>query len=272
MVAWLEPEVTTIALCWRLDRRDGVTLGFTSHDRDLVIDGLIYKAAPGMLPSAISLSDGLDVDTLDVSGALTGDAIPADDLAMGRWDGARVRLFATDWTDPDGAALPLARGELGDVETRDGAFTAELSGPTALLERPVVEYTSPECRAELGDRRCRIDMAARRAIVRVIEVVDAVTIRVAATEDLDDAYGHGRLRWIDGPCAGLTSPILSSDGDRLVLREAPPGPASVGLLVEITEGCDKSLAVCAGRFANAVNFRGEPWLPGNDLLTRYPGA
>jgi hypothetical protein len=43
-------------------------------------------------------------------------------------------------------------------------------------------------------------------------------------------------------------------------------------LVELVEGCDKSLATCATRFANMVNFRGEPYLPGIDLLTRYPGA
>ena len=30
------------------------------HDRDLAIGGLVYRAAPGMLPSAISLSDGFD--------------------------------------------------------------------------------------------------------------------------------------------------------------------------------------------------------------------
>lgn len=272
MADWLQPDLTTVALCWRLDRRDGVSLGFTSHDRDLAIGGVTYRAAPGMVPSAISLSDGFDVDTLDVSGALTHDAIRTDDLAVGRWDGAAVRLFAVDWTHPEDDALPLARGELGDVEMRDDAFTAELSGPTALLERPVVEYTSPECRAELGDRRCRIDMATRRKISPIIEVMDAVTIRVAAADDVGDAYGYGRLRWIDGACAGLTSAILSSDGDRLTLREPPPAPVRAGLLVEITHGCNKSLATCGARFGNAVNFRGEPWLPGNDLLTRYPGA
>jgi hypothetical protein len=31
------------------------------------------------------------------------------------------------------------------------------------------------------------------------------------------------------------------------------------------------LATCGGRFGNALNFRGEPYLPGIDLLTRYPG-
>lgn len=101
-------------------------------------------------------------NTLDVSGALTSDAITGDDLAAGRWDGAQVRLFAVDWTQPDAGSLALARGELGDVGLLDGAFTAELRGPTALLERPAIEHTSPECRAELGDKRCRVDLRGGR--------------------------------------------------------------------------------------------------------------
>jgi hypothetical protein len=38
----------------------------------------------------------------------------------------------------------------------------------------------------------------------------------------------------------------------------------------IREGCDHTLDTCATRFANALNFQGEPFLPGNDLLVRYP--
>ncbi|MGO1304812.1 MAG: phage BR0599 family protein, partial [Sphingomonas parapaucimobilis] len=43
-------------------------------------------------------------------------------------------------------------------------------------------------------------------------------------------------------------------------------------LIELVEGCDKRLETCLSRFGNVVNFRGEPFLPGIDLLTRYPGA
>lgn len=272
MTPWLQPELTSVALCWRLDRRDGVAMGFSAHDRDFAVGGLDYRAAPGMLPSAISLSDGFDVDTLDVSGALTSDAITGDDLAAGRWDGAQVRLFAVDWTQPEGGSLMLARGELGDVGSRDGAFTAELRGPTALLERPAIEHTSPECRAELGDKRCRVDLAGRTRIVRVIEVVDAATIRVDAAEPSDNAYGYGRLRWIGGANSGLSSAILASDGDEISLREPPPFDISGDELVELIEGCDKGFETCRVRFANGDNFRGEPHLPGNDLLTRYPAA
>lgn len=272
MTPWLQPELTSIALCWRLDRRDGIAIGFTSHDRDLVIDGMDYRAAPGMLPSAISLSDGFDVDTLDVSGALTSDAITDADLAAGRWDGARVRLFAVDWTQPEAGTLALARGELGDVGTRDGAFTAELRGATALLERPAVEYTSPECRAELGDRRCRVDLAGRTRFTRVIELLGEARLRLEADEPSANAYAYGRLRWIEGANSGLTSAVLASDGDEIRLREPPAFPIGVGVMIELTEGCDKSFATCRDRFANRANFRGEPHLPGNDLLTRYPGA
>jgi uncharacterized phage protein (TIGR02218 family) len=272
MASWLDPALTSIALCWRIDRRDGVTLGFTTHDRDMVLAGMTYRAAPGMLPSAISVSDGFDVDTLDVAGALTSDAVTAEDLSAGRWDGARVRIFATDWQTPGSDVLALARGELGDVGARDGGFTAELRGPTAALERPVIEQTSPECRAELGDKRCRVDLSGRRRLATILSVVDGSTLELSTAEPTANAYGYGRLRWTEGGNSGLTAAILSSDGAFVTLRDAPPYAAAVGTRVEIIEGCDKAFDTCRLRFAKRVNFRGEPHLPGNDLLTRYPGA
>lgn len=270
-MSWYAGDLTTLALCWRLDRRDGVSLGFTGHDRDLAIGGLLYRAAPGMTPSAVSLSDGLDVDTLDIAGALTDAAISDADLAAGRWDGAAVRLFAIDWSDLATIPIPLMRGELGEVAIRDGAFTAELAGLTALLERPVVEQTSPDCRAELGDTRCRVDLAPRTRFARVMAASGA-TLTLDRSEPGNNAYGQGRLCWIDGANSGLTSLIGASDGATLVLREAPVFAVEAETLVRLVEGCDRTLATCRARFGNAINFRGEPYLPGNDLLTRYPGS
>jgi uncharacterized phage protein (TIGR02218 family) len=272
VAAICERDLTSLAFCWRVERRDGVCLGFTSHDRDLEIGGLVYRAAPGMLPSAVSVSDGFDASSLDVAGALTSDAISEADLAAGRWDRAAAVLFLVDWEDPEGERLPLVRGELGDVAAKANGFEAELRGPAALLERAVVEQTSPECRAELGDRRCRVDMAARVRTTRVTAVPAENVVTVADAAGAANAYAFGRLRWIGGANGGLESEIAASDGPQLTLREPPPFAIGEGDLVEIKEGCDKSFATCAGRFANAENFRGEPHLPGMDLLTRYPGA
>lgn len=271
MAGFLERDLTTVALCWRLERRDGIAIGFTTHDCDLALDGLTYRAAPGMLPSSITLSDGFDADTLDVKGALTSDAISGRDLQAGRWDGASVAIFMVDWEDPSGARLAIARGELGEVSIQGDAFEAELKGPTTLLDRAVVEQTSPECRAALGDKRCRVEMADRTRLTRVTAVVAADIVEVADAA-AGNACAYGRLRWIAGANSGLERAILRSDGVRLTLREPPAFPIAIGDLVETVEGCDKRLETCSGRFANAANFRGEPHLPGIDLLTRYPGA
>jgi uncharacterized phage protein (TIGR02218 family) len=259
-------------LCWRLERRDGVALGFTTHDRDLVIGGLVYRAAPGMLPSAVSVSDGFDQDNVDVKGALTSDAISAEDLKAGRWDGAALAIFMTDWSAPGAEMLHVARGELGEVSVTGEAFEAELKGPTAALERPVVEQTSPECRASLGDKRCRVDMAGRVQVAWVVSVEDERVVIVDALEPTANAYGYGWLRWIGGRNSGLESQVRASSGDRVTLREAPAFAPAAGDLLELRQGCDRRFATCVGRFGNAVNFRGEPHLPGTDLLTRYPGA
>ncbi len=265
----LDNDLTTLAFCWRVERRDGIAIGLTSHDRDLAIDGLTHRAAPGMTPSAIRREGGLKPDTMEIAGALTAGAISEADLLAGRWDGARVVLFAVDWTGAPGQ-VDLGEGRLGAVSVKDGAFSAELRGPGAALTRAVTEECSPECRAELGDRRCRVAMAGRRRFARVV-AADGLAVMVDAVEPVANAYGGGRLRWLGGTNGGMESQVRVSAGSVLTLR-APPGFAvAVGTLVELVEGCDKSLATCAGRFDNAVNFRGEPYLPGIDLLTRYPG-
>lgn len=259
-----------IALCWRIERRDGVTIGLTAHDRDLEIDGLRHRAAPGMTPSAVVRTDGLDADTMEVSGALTSGAIDARDLIAGRWDGARVMVFAVDWTTGARHAA-LGEGRIGAVETSDDAFGAELRGATGALDRAVVEETSADCRAELGDARCRVAMAPRRRLLRVMAMAER-TVSLDAAEPRANAYGGGMLRWIGGANGGMESAIAASAGATLTLRGVPGFAVAPGVLVEAIEGCDKTMATCAARFANAINFRGEPYLPGVDLLTRYPGG
>ena len=166
----------------------------------------------------------------------------------------------------------LGEGRIGQVELRDGSFTAELAGVAALLDRPVCEATSPECRAELGDARCRVAMAGRRRFV-----ARDVRLRRYAADGRCRRAGRQRL-WQRAAALDRRGQFGAGKRDRRVgRRDADAARAAAcsipcGALVELIEGCDKSIATCAARFANAANFRGEPYLPGIDLLTRYPGA
>ena len=267
--AALTSELTTLAICWKLMRLDGVALGFTTHDRSLVIDGMRYDSAPGMAPSAVVANDGLEIDVMEVAGALSADAITARDVSAGRYDGAGMRLFMVDWRDPDGGRQYLARGTLGPISIGigpDSGFSASLRGPTAMLAAAAIETYSPECRAALGDWRCRVSMRGRSAR-GVVETVDDAWIGVAGIAGEDFLAGH--LRALDGAAAGIGRSIIAVEGDLLRLDEEMA--IATGSLVEVWHGCDKRFSTCRDRFGNAPNFRGEPHVPGGDVLTRFGG-
>jgi uncharacterized phage protein (TIGR02218 family) len=163
----------------------------------------------------------------------------------------------------------LLEGELGQVSGSQARFEAELVGVAAKLGRPVCPATSPECRAELGDRDCRVNMAGRRLRATIVSAAQHILV---IDQEVDDRFRFGQLRILGGKANGQRRRILSVAGQALTLRSAAFGEVAAGTAVEIVEGCDKRLESCASRFGNAANFRGEPHLPGNDLLTRYPGA
>lgn len=270
--AWLEGPLTSAAYGWRLERRDGVTLGFTSHDRDVELDGLILRASPGMMPSSIVESIGLDVDGLDVRGALTADAIRADDLAAGRWDAARLSIFLFDWTVPSAGVRMLAVGELGAISHSGSEFDAEFKGPAAKLDRAVAPYTSPGCRADFCDADCGLNAARFTRQAQIVSATGGDLTLAAPLAGSPENFAFGKIRWLDGPNCGLWSDILSVTAISIQLIVPPPFTAVSGARIELIEGCDKTIATCGTRFSNAINFRGEPYLPGNDILTRYPGA
>ena len=262
-------EVTSLAFCWTLERRDGAGLGLTGHDQALVVGGTTYRPSPAITPASVRLRAGLDPQRGEVEGVLSDAALSERDLEAGRSDGARVSLFAVDWEDPDGEQLVLAGGGLGPVAIKDNGFAAELVGPADALAAPVCPETSPECRAELGDRQCRVDLAGRREIFSVSSYGGGT---IGFDRTVDARFQLGEALILDGDNAGWRSRIIAVAANAAVLRDVPLFPVAAECRVRLTEGCDKRFATCGARFANSVNFRGEPHLPGNDLLTRYPGA
>jgi len=264
-----EGELTNLALCWRLERLDGAGIGLTSHDEALASEGDRYEPAPGMTPAAVTRRLGLEPHSAEAAGALSSDALDETDLLVGRWDGARVRLSVVDWKTPDAPPIRLMSGEIGSVNIDGENFSAELNGAAVALQAPVCPATSAECRAEFGDKRCRVDLAGRSMVAHVVSSDGGSLVLDVA---VDDRFVLGRLRYVSGGNCGLSSVVLSANGNVVEIRDLPRSPVESGCRIELREGCDKRFQTCVSRFGNAANFRGEPHLPGNDLLTRYPGA
>lgn len=265
---WFSDDLETVATFWRVLRTDGVTLGFTSHDHDLWFEGVLHRASPGMVPSSIKRSADFEPDNAEVEGALSHESISASDLAAGRFDGAHVRIGLVDWESRE--TRTLYRGAIGMVMEQDGSFSAELVSRKAELLRDPVPRASPACRAVFCGPGCNLPPERFTHEATLISVdADTNSVNLSTNADLNSLIG-GRLRWLDGPLSGMAMTVTGIFEGTLSL-DTPVDPATQpGARIILREGCDHTLATCSTRFGNALNFRGEPFLPGNDLLTRYP--
>lgn len=264
---FFDRELDTVATFWQVMRRDGVTLGFTTHDRDLWFDGIVHRAAPGMLPSAIRRTSGLEDDGAEVTGALSHASISAADLANGRFDGAAIAIGAVDWETREHCIL--YRGSVGSVSSEGAGFSAQLRSAKAALGVDPIPRTSPACRARFCDRGCTLSASryTRRASVAAVDL-DANAVRFDAIAPAN--FVEGELRLLGGPQIGMVFTIAGNDDGALVLEQPLREGLMVGTPALLREGCDHTIATCAARFGNAANFQGEPYLPGNDLLAQYP--
>ncbi len=266
MRVFFDRELDTVATFWRVYRRDGIMLAFTSHDRDVTFAGIRHRAAPGMVPASIRLTADLTEDSAEVQGALSHATIREQDLAAGLFDNAAIEIGAVDWELLDHHIL--YSGKLGRIEDDRRGFTAELRSAKRQLDDDLVPRTSPTCRALFCGPGCGVPAAAFTS-VRSLAGIDLDANLVSFDGISPGDYVDGQIRFLDGPQTGIAFGIIGADAGGLTLDRQLVDGTAIGTRTELREGCDHTLTTCAQRFGNAVNFRGEPFLPGNDLLTRY---
>lgn len=273
----LASGVTTLARAFAVTRKDGVELGFTDHDRDLIFDGITFRAGSGMTAKAIQQATGLSVDNTEAFGALQSEAITEEDILAGRYDGAEVRGWLVNWADVSVRVLQF-QGSLGEIVRKGGAFNAELRGLSEALNQEQGQIYHARCSAVLGDARCRFDLnqlgySEERAVE---EVEGARVFRFADFTGYDDRwFEKGRFRVLTGAAAGLVGSVKNDrlgKGDirTVELWQALGAAPAVGDLVRLEAGCDKRADTCRLKFTNFDNFRGFPDIPGEDWLMSYP--
>jgi uncharacterized phage protein (TIGR02218 family) len=273
LAAHISSGATTLAWCWRLVRRDGVSLGFTDHDRDLTFAGVTYEAATGFTASEIKDTLGLAVDNLDVRAALSSLRLDEADLAVGLYDDARVEIWRVNWQDP-GQRVLMRKGSLGEITRAGKSFSAEVRGLAHYLNQPSGRTYQYSCDANLGDARCGVDLNAPawRANAIITAVLDAHTVAVSGLSAFPAEHFTSGLAAVSagvnmGQNIEIRRQSVSAATVKLELWSAPAKAFSTGDTLIVTAGCNKHFATCRDRFSNAARFRGFPHIPGNALVT-----
>lgn len=271
-------EVTTLATCLKLTRRDGAIFGFTDHDATITFDTVTYQPTSGFTPSAVASAAALSVDNVEVEGVLSSDVIREQDIRAGLYDFAEMDMFLVNYADLSQGALLLKTGWMGEVTLKGGQFTAEVRGLSQKLSQTMGELFSASCRAQLGDARCGVNLALHTVTGSITSVVSSAFDVIDSTRtEAGGAFTFGVITFTSGANAGLSMEVkeyafTTGVGGRLTLAMPMPYAMAAGDSYSLTKGCDKTLETCFARFANVVNFRGEPFVPGLDRSMETAGT
>jgi len=262
-------RLSRLATCMKITRMDGTVYGFTTHDKPLTIDGVVYESAASFTPTDVASSNTMDVDNLSVEGILSSDSITEDDLRAGRWDYAAFQIFQVNWADLTMGNKKNRAGRLGEVSVHKSTYVVELLGLMDSYSTSIIEVTSPGCRANLGDARCKFNLAGSPSMIFGGTVdstdTDFFGIHLSDRAEPDGYFDEGKITFLSGDNAGLSFEVKAYIVGFLITKTPFPYDAA-GASYTIQRGCNRQFSTCRDTFNNAVNFVGEPWLRGPDAL------
>jgi len=273
----LENEVQTVALCWRILRRDGTNYYFTDHDDTIVWDGATYTPIDSGSPSNYRHNSDLSPNNVDFDWMFGSTSGRDAELRAGLFDYAQMWTFRINWDDTSTSSgiVKLAYGRLGEVQIRDEQAKIELRTLTQILSNPIGSIYTPECRTSLGSTLCNVlttsTVYTRTGAIASIINNQNFSISGDAAGQIESFYNYGKMTFSSGGNSGITMQILGySTSNAVALYEPLPFTLSTGDTFTAVAGCDRRFATCKDRFSNKDNFRGFPHIPGMDKALTVP--
>jgi uncharacterized phage protein (TIGR02218 family) len=158
-------DVTTLAMATVIERTDGVKFRLTTSSEDITIDigdgdgEQVYSAQEGVSRTNIESDSELNVDNLDIVGIFDNVQLKETELRRGLFDFADFKIFVFNHQDTTDGIIKIFRGQLGEVVvTKQDFFRVQVRSIVQVYSKQTGEAYSKDCRADLGDIRCRVPL------------------------------------------------------------------------------------------------------------------
>jgi uncharacterized phage protein (TIGR02218 family) len=260
--AHLDSGSTTICHCTKLERLDGTVMAFASHDRDLTFDGVTFKAKTGFTPTKTESDLGLSVRNLDIMGALSDDSITELDIAVGKYDHAKITMYVVNFQDVTQRFVSF-KGTLGNIKRGEAAFVAEMRGLSEPLAKTGGRVFSKYSSEKLSLPSSHGDVSS----------VSSRRVFIANTFSPNDdgIFDEGDLEFTTGANAGAKVAVKSTrtttSGIVVELWTPVPLLISIGDEFTIYQGDDGTAEKYKERYGDLIDWRGFNKLPNQDILT-----
>ena len=259
----------------------GAVLRYTDRDHACTVNGNTYAIGPAITRSRTRLAVGVQVDTLDLTiaadASITVSGIPMlPFIAGGGLDGARLTLTRAFASQPAQygselawvGSLMLFGGRISEIDVSRYAAKMRVASDLELLDAMLPRNVyQPGCTATLFDGTCGVARSSYSASVTATGASDA-TRRTFSTGSGAAAnyYALGWLVGASGANAGVGRTVKAFASGAFTVIQPWPNAVSPGDTFTAYAGCDKTLATCTSKFANAARFRGQPFIPAPETV------
>lgn len=257
----------------------------TSLDRDVVYQGVTYKASNGINTSVIATDTGLAVDNgeaYSLFSAANGGGITLRMINAGEIDDAQWQMMLVNWADLSMGHGLMDVGDIGAIKSEQrAAYSVELVSYVIRLRQPIGTLDSRTCRATFGNPAegqygCGVNADAFWQYGTITGVNPDEPRRVFADSGLliSPQPIPGRVQWLTGNNASRNRlyqiEAYSVVSGTVALIEPAPYDIEPGDTFRIRPDCDKTLADCT-KYGNVLNMKAEPYIPvGDGLETSTP--
>jgi len=237
----LASDCVNMAVMARVTRQDGQEFFFSEHDQPIDYDGDTYEPGTLILSTNISSSAAANVDNMDINVYFDSDSITVNDL--------RGRLF-----------------NMGNVTDNGYQFSIEVRSLAQALQQDIGFEYGPDCDANLGDSRCKFNLASETVAGTLTGVTSNSVFTDSGRTEAVDWFKYGVITFTSGNNSGQSFEVGGFTAGQFTLFTHPPFEVQVGDTYSVYAGCDKLFDTCKNKFDNVINFRGFPYMPGIDRM------
>lgn len=271
---YLSDITLPICTCFKIERLDGVILGFTDHDHTVKIGEELYFPSLTKLES-INKTYETNINTTNNTHVFRNDGFKIEDIKANKYFNAKYTISIVNWNDTTKQNIIFV-GYFGKITVNyqgSESFTlnSEIRSVFSKLKQKNTAVTVKLCPLKLGESGvglCNADMTNNIDYFNVVTVLSQKQFIVDSNNTTDNYYGS--IFFTGGLNNGISGTIYTYDGTTktITLWENLPYLINVADTLGAIRVCNKDVNSCSNDFNNILNHGGFPNIPGNDQLQK----
>ncbi len=254
-------QAKAIYYCFHIEYLCGRELFLTSNDQLVNINDINHSPLSGLSLKELNFTDS-GLSSAILHGIFEQGAISENSKILG----AKINIKTVNEKQQlwDLISLYVTKFQQNELD-----FHLECESEAIKYNKSLLKIYSQTCRANLGDQLCRIDINKFSQELQISKIEG----NIITCENLNQDNNYFKLGSAifkvndTGNLLSFKYRINASSRNTIGLAVLPALEVQQAKMVTIIPGCDKEFTTCHQKYDNNINFRGEPFIPDDKILS-----